>query len=183
MDVRETKIPGCYEIIPFVHGDERGTFVKTFHKGNFEQYNLVTNFAEEYYSVSTKGVLRGLHFQIPSQEHTKVVYCVYGEVMDVVVDLRVGSPTYGEFEIFNLNSSQANMAYIPEGLAHGFYVISDKAILIYKVTTVYSPEHDSGILWNSVGIPWMNKSPIISGRDNSFMKFGDFTSPFYYGGK
>lgn len=180
VDIRKTIISGCYELLPLIRSDERGAFVKTFHKGTFIKHGLETEFAEEYYSVSTKSVLRGLHFQIPPHDHTKMVYCVDGEVVDVVVDLRVGSSTYGQFAMFNLNSDKANMIYIPQGMAHGFYVCSEKAILLYKVSTEYSPEHDAGILWNSVGIPWPMNTPLLSSRDDSFITFERFISPFLF---
>ena len=181
MKVKETEISGCCEILPLVHQDHRGRFVKTFHQYNYLKYNFATAFAEEYYSISNKGVLRGLHFQYPPHDHTKIVYCISGEVMDVVVDLRVGSPTYGQYQSFNLNANDANIIYIPPGLAHGFYTLSEKAILMYKVTTAYSPNHDSGILWDSVGIPWPEKQPIVSQRDATFRPFSLFESPFPYG--
>lgn len=182
IQLKDTTIKGCYEITPRIQQDQRGFFVKTFHKDIFASQKLVTEFTEEYYSVSHKGVLRGLHFQTPPADHIKMVYCVLGEVMDVVVDLRIGSPTYGQYASFELTAKKANMIYIPKGLAHGFYVTSEQAILMYKVTTVYSPEHDTGIRWNSVGIPWPDTAPIISRRDNSFGEFADFISPFRYGG-
>lgn len=180
LEINKTKISGCYELLPLIRRDDRGSFIKTFHKDVFEKHNLETNFVEEYYSTSTKGVLRGLHFQIPPHDHVKMVYCVEGEVVDVVVDLRVGSPTYGQFEMFNLSSDKANIIYIPQGLAHGFYVVSEKVTLLYKVSTVYSQKHDSGILWNSVGIPWPNHAPIISARDEGFCKLEQLSSPFSF---
>lgn len=180
MEINKTKIPGCYQINPFVFRDERGSFVKTFHAEIFKEYQLDTNFAEEYYSVSHHNVLRGLHFQLPPREHTKMVYCVQGKVIDAVVDLRVGSPTYGKFETFELSAEKANIIYIPPGLAHGFYVTSETAIIVYKVSTVYAPEQDTGILWNSVDIPWQTEEPILSHRDSNFVAFADFDSPFEY---
>ncbi len=181
LDINISKIPGCMEIIPQVFKDERGRFIKTLHNDVFRANGLESCYAEEYYTVSSKSVLRGLHFQIPPKDHIKLVYCVFGKVLDAVVDLRVGSPTYGEFETFELSAEKANMIYIPKGLAHGFYVLSESAIMVYKVTTVYSPEHDTGILWNSVGIPWPDEKPIISKRDSEFRAFKDFKSPFIYG--
>lgn len=181
-DVKESKLPGCYELLPEIRADARGTFVKTFHQPVFAKCGLVTTFTEEYYSMSGKGVLRGMHFQTPPHGHTKLVFCVSGAVIDALVDLRVGSPTYGQFELFQLNSKTANMLYIPEGIAHGFYVLSDEATMMYKVTTVYSPEHDCGILWNSMGIPWPDKQPLISTRDSTFSTLADFHSPFVFGG-
>lgn len=179
MKIRETKIAGCYEILPKIFQDERGRFVKTFHQDIFSSYHLATNFAEEYYSYSYRNVLRGLHFQIPPRDHTKIVYCVHGAVIDAVVDLRINSPTYGEWETFDLNHETANIIYIPVGLAHGFYVTSETAILIYKVSTVYSQGHDTGIHWNSAGIPWPSQNPIISKRDSQFVSLADFDSPFF----
>lgn len=180
VDIGRTKIPGCLEILPKIFKDDRGLFVKTSHQDVFEERGLETHFEEEYYSLSYQGVLRGLHFQLPPMDHVKLVYCVLGKVMDVVVDLRIGSPTYGDFEIFQLSSEKANMIYIPKGLAHGFYILSDNEVMMYKVTTVYSEKHDTGILWNSAGIPWPDEKPIISKRDSEFKPFKDFKSPFIY---
>jgi len=180
MKISQTKIPECYKITPTILKDERGSFVKTFHKDVFNSHQLMTHFAEEYYSISCQNVLRGLHFQLPPKEHTKMVYCVQGQVIDVVVDLRVGSPTHGQFELFNLSAENAEIIYLSAGLAHGFYVTSETAIMMYKVSTVYSPQEDSGILWNSFDIPWPTSNPIISQRDRNFKKFADFQSPFAY---
>jgi len=181
--VKEALIPGCYELQPNAFKDERGHFVKTFHENVFKESGLETHFVEEYYSFSHKRVLRGLHFQLPLMDHVKLVYCVYGRVLDAVVDLRVGSPTYGNFETFELSAEQGNMIYIPKGLAHGFYVMSEVAIMMYKVTTVYSVEHDKGILWRSANIPWPDECPIISKRDSEFVALDNFQSPFIYKGE
>lgn len=182
-EVNHTGIPGCFEVRPKIFKDERGLFVKTFHHELFVANGLETRFAEEYYSFSRQGVLRGMHFQLPPHDHIKLVYCVSGEVVDVVVDLRVGSPTYGKYETIVLSAQNANMLYIPAGLAHGFYVTSESATMMYKVTTVYSPEHDAGILWNSLDIPWPAAHPIVSDRDSGFAPFSDFKSPFSYTGQ
>lgn len=182
LNIKSNKLPGCYELLPEARKDSRGVFIKTFHQDVFSEHQLVTRFAEEYYSVSHKGVLRGMHFQTPPYDHIKIVYCVYGEVFDVLVDLRNGSPTYGQFEIFQLNSKEGNMLYIPSGLAHGFYVTSEQAVLMYKVTTIYKPDHDSGILWNSIGIPWPDDCPFVSERDRGFLGLDEFKSPFRYKG-
>ncbi len=180
LGLKQSKIPGCFELMPEIFRDERGSFVKVFNESVYKEYGLETHFTEEYYSFSHESVLRGLHFQLKPVDHVKLVYCPVGSVFDVAVDLRIGSPTYGEFEVFQLNDEKANVIYIPKGLAHGFYVLSESAIMMYKVTTQYSPEHDSGILWNSLGIPWPNKKPIISKRDSGFKPFKDFKSPFIY---
>lgn len=180
MRISRTEIAGCYELFPNVFKDERGVFVKTFHREVFKENGLDVDFAEEYYSISKKNVLRGLHFQFPPMEHTKMVYCTEGTVMDAVVDLRVGSPTYLRHLTFELSAEKANIIYIPPGLAHGFYVLSEYATVHYKVTSVYSPQHDSGILWSSAGIPWPGSSPLISKRDSEFLSLSEFTSPFRF---
>lgn len=182
MEIIQTPIPGCFELHPKIFQDERGNFVKTFHEGMFRERGLETRFAEEYYSWSRRGVLRGLHFQLPPQDHIKLVYCASGAVLDVVVDLRKGSPSFGRHAQFELSAEKANMLYVPAGLAHGFYVTADHAIMLYKVTTVYSPAHDSGIRWDSAGILWPQANPIVSKRDSSFPALIDVASPFRFSG-
>jgi dTDP-4-dehydrorhamnose 3,5-epimerase len=180
MEINKSFIPGLLELLPEIKTDKRGKFIKTFHKDVYIKNNLEVNFTEEYYTFSHQNVLRGLHFQIPPKHHTKLVYCVLGEVLDVVVDLRKGSPTYGKYALYQLSSKKGNMIYIPPGMAHGFYVVSESAILMYKVSEVYSPEHDSGIYWGSVGIPWPNLELIISERDRQLPNLSLFQSPFIY---
>jgi dTDP-4-dehydrorhamnose 3,5-epimerase len=179
MNFSPTNIPGCFHISPNVSTDNRGNFVKTFHRELFEQQGLETDWREEYYSTSCKGVLRGLHFQLPPHDHAKLVYCTSGEVLDVVLDLRTGSPSYGNHAMFQLNSVDAHMIYIPKGCAHGFYTVSEQATMMYKVSTEYAPDQDAGLLWNSVGISWPDDNPIMSGRDKAFLEFSDFLSPFF----
>lgn len=174
----DTQLEGCYEIQPVVRGDSRGSFTKTFHEYAFKELELATNFVEQYHSMSVKDVVRGLHFQLPPAEHEKLVYCVTGKVMDVALDLRRDSKTYGKFQIFTLDAEKGNMAYLPKGMAHGFCTLSETAIMMYMVTSVYDSLHDSGILWDSAGIPWPVEHPILSERDNTFVKLEDFNSPF-----
>ncbi len=178
MIIQETALPGCFELIPRILQDQRGTFVKTFHDQTFREHRLNTNWQEEYYSVSQRGVLRGLHFQLPPHDHEKLVYCTAGSVLDAVVDLRRGSPTFGSHLLIQLDAERGTMLYIPKGLAHGFYVTSDSATMIYKVSSAYSPEHDSGILWDSAGIAWPDNNPILSQRDRGFVSMERFVSPF-----
>lgn len=178
--LKKSKIAGCFELQPKVFEDARGRFVKVFHEQAFAAQGLQTDFAEEYYSVSYKNVIRGMHFQLPPMDHVKMVYCVEGKVMDAVIDLRIGSPTYGQYEVFELSAAKANCIYIPKGMAHGFCALSEQAIMVYKVSTIYSPAHDAGILWNSVGIPWQQPEAILSVRDESFPGLDQFVSPFIY---
>ena len=123
-----------------------------------------------------------MHFQIPPHQHTKLVYCLWGRVIDAVVDLRVGSLTYGQYETFELSQENARAIYIPAGFAHGFYVTSEKAIMVYNLSSVYAPDHDRGIRWDSVGISWpiFEANPILSERDRAFLSFSEFESPFVY---
>lgn len=163
-----------------MHKDNRGSFVKTFHKDVFAKHGLVTEFAEEYYSVSHQGVLRGMHFQTPPYEHFKLVYCLAGKVLDAIVDLRIGSPTYKESATFELSAEFGNMLYIAPGMAHGFYALTDEVVMQYKVTTGYVPEHDGGIRWDSAGIPWLDSAPVISDRDSCLLALAAFDSPFHF---
>lgn len=177
---QQTKLVDCYEIIPDIFNDERGRLVKTFHHDAFAANHLQTQFVEQYYSCSRKKVLRGLHFQRPPHQHVKLVTCILGQIIDAVVDLRVGSPTYGQFALFDLRADKGNMVYVPAGMAHGFYVVSDSAIVVNNASTVYSPEHDCGIRWDSVGIPWEDANPVVSQKDSTLVPFPLFSSPFVY---
>lgn len=178
MRIINSKLSGCYEIIPEIFSDERGQFVKTFHNSIFEKYSLCGDFKEEYYSVSGKNVLRGLHFQLPPEDHVKLVYCPFGLAIDVVVDLRINSITYGQHATFELSSLKANSIYIPSGMAHGFCAMQDNTVMIYKTTTVYSPGKDTGISWDSANIDWPKVDYIISERDKSLIDLNEFVSPF-----
>lgn len=180
MELIETKIQGCWELVPQIHRDCRGSFVKTFHSPTFESLGLETDFVEEYYSVSKEKVVRGMHFQVPPHQHSKLVYCTAGEVLDVILDLRIGSPTYGQYQKFTLSSAKGNMVYIPEGLAHGFFVLSQVATMHYKVTSTFEPASDRGVLWNSFDFDWPSSAVILSPRDSSFPSFHDFVSPFIF---
>ena len=164
--VEETPLKGCLKICPIVREDRRGAFVKTFHVDAFRELGLPTVFAEAYFSVSHRNVLRGLHFQTPPMDHEKIVYCTEGEVLDAVVDLRRSSLTYGQHALFTLRASEGTMLYIPRGMAHGFLTLSDE------------PACDAGIRWDSAGIPWEIEDPVISERDMSFPTLTDFVSPF-----
>ena len=175
-----TAIDGCFELRPTVIRDTRGFFAKVFHRPLWRDLGLKTEFAEEYVTHSLPWTMRGLHFQTPPMEHVKVVLCLKGNAFDVAVDLRKGSPTYGEHASVNLSSTQSNALYIPAGVAHGFCVTGEEALLLYKLTTVYSPEHDAGIRWDSAGIPWPMTDPILSGRDHQLPRLEDYDSPFEF---
>ena len=176
-ETRETAISGCFELQPIVRSDSRGRFVKTFHAGYFSSNSLETEWKEQYYSLSGEGVLRGMHFQRPPHAHSKLVYCTSGTILDVVVDLRNGSSTYGDHISVEISSGTANALYVPEGLAHGFYALSE-ATVVYNVSTVYSPDSDDGVLWSSIGMDWPVTEPDLSERDTKFLALADFNSPF-----
>lgn len=180
MEIRPTSIAGCLEIIPPCFQDQRGSFVKTYQRDFFKEHFLVTDWQEEYYSVSQKGVLRGLHFQTPPHDHEKLVHCASGKAFDVVVDLRVGSPTFGAHHTVQLDATGANMLYIPRGLAHGFMALEEGTLMMYRVASLHAPAHDAGILWNSCGIVWPDVSPILSERDMRWPSLADYSSPFQF---
>jgi len=180
MEIRETKIPGCYEVQPRLFKDDRGVFVKTFQSKEFRSLGLCSDWREQYYSTSNQGFLRGLHFQLPPHDHAKLVYCIAGSVEDMVLDLRVGSPTYGKTVMLEMSARKGNMIYLPKGLAHGFCTPNEQATLVYNVSSVYESEADSGIRWDSVGVHWPIQNPLLSNRDQSLPTFDEFKSPFDY---
>jgi dTDP-4-dehydrorhamnose 3,5-epimerase len=180
MEIVKTKITGCFEIKHKVRNDNRGKLVKTFQAKTFQEFGLHSNFPEVYYSVSKKNVLRGLHFQVPDQHHIKIVLCLVGRILDAVVDLRVGSPTFGEHILLELSHEKANMLYVPEGCAHGFYTLTDNSVFLNQTSTMYSQKHDAGIRWDSCGIDWQKKDPIISAKDKTLIEFESYNSPFRY---
>jgi dTDP-4-dehydrorhamnose 3,5-epimerase len=179
-EVEQTAISGCYIIKPTVLTDNRGNFVKIYHEGAYIEHNLRFTLMEQYYSTSKKDVIRGLHFQAPPDDHVKLVYCTNGHVLDIILDIRNGSPTYGRHVAVNLNSEERHVIYIPKGLAHGFGVLSEEATMVYNLSTVYAPSNDKGIRWDSADIAWPVTSPIISERDKAFPLLKHFESPFYY---
>jgi dTDP-4-dehydrorhamnose 3,5-epimerase len=169
---------GLYLIKPFHYEDERGSFVKTFHKASFAERGLETEFEESFYSESTKGVIRGMHFQLPPCDHAKLVFATSGEVLDVVLDLRKNEGTYGRYQSFQLSAENKHMLYIPSGMAHGFCALTDRATLFYFTGTMHSKTHDCGVRYDSFGFPWPVENPIASERDRKFLPLGEFDSPF-----
>lgn len=171
-------IEGLYLVRPYYYEDARGSFVKIFHNEEFSSHGLETSFKESFYSESAKRVVRGMHFQAPPYDHAKLVFSMSGEVMDVVLDLRKNSLTYGQFAAFWLTEKNKEMLYIPRGLAHGFCALTDKATLFYFTTSVHHKESDLGVRFDSFGFDWPVDDPIVSDRDRSFPAFGEFDTPF-----
>ncbi len=183
MDFQELSIPGCYVVKYKKIGDDRGCFVKT-HNSTALEDTVMGKFQmdEEFYSISSKNVLRGMHFQVPPFAHSKYVYCAQGEVLDVFLDIRKGSPTYGKYQSVVLNGEDPMGVFLPEGIAHGFLSVQDNTLLVYKTSKGYAPEFDTGIKWDSFGAVWPEGDHILSKRDESFVELENFDSPFEYGG-
>jgi dTDP-4-dehydrorhamnose 3,5-epimerase len=158
--------------------DARGDFVKTYAASTF---NVTSDEAfvmrEEFYSTSARDVVRGMHLQIPPHEHTKVVCCVRGAVLDVLLDLRRG-PGYGRVASVMLSSDEPASLVIPVGIAHGFRSLVDGTIMVYKTSSEHSPTHDVGIRWNSIGFDWGISNPLVSPRDAAHPVLAEFASPF-----
>lgn len=183
----ETKIKDLYIIEPKVFGDDRGYFMETYNKKAFEVAGLDIVFVQDNESKSKKGVLRGMHFQTKFTQG-KLVRCTQGEVYDVAVDLRKGSPTYGQWEGVLLSAENKRQFYVPEGFAHGFLVLSDEAVFNYKCTNLYAPEYDGGLLWNDpeVGIEWPLDGIdeiILSEKDKKQPTLKELDLPFEYKGE
>jgi dTDP-4-dehydrorhamnose 3,5-epimerase len=182
MNFITTNIEGLIIIEPKVFGDSRGYFFETFQKETFNSNIKVTNFIQDNESKSTRGVLRGLHFQLPPFEQAKLVRVIDGEVLDVAVDLRKDSDTYGQHFAIHLTGENKKQLFIPRGFAHGFVVLSETAIFSYKVDNLYAPTHDSGIRWNdsTLEIDWKIETSaiLLSDKDENLPSFNDFISPF-----
>lgn len=166
MQIRETSIKGLVEIFPRVFEDERGAFFESYNEEAYRKAGLPTHFVQDNQSFSVKGVLRGLHFQNAPFAQGKLVRVISGRVLDVAVDIRPDSPTFGKYEVFELDGKKNNLAYIPEGFAHGFVTLED-TIFSYKCTNLYSKASESGIIWNDpdLNIDWGVKDPIVSEKD------------------
>jgi dTDP-4-dehydrorhamnose 3,5-epimerase len=178
-----TEIPGCVEVLAQRSEDHRGSFTKVLHETRFEEAMLPAHFAEWYHTFSHAGVIRGLHFQAPPLPQAKLVFCLSGRVLDVGVDLRVGSPTYGKHVAVELSAEAGNGLFLPDGMAHGYCVLSEEgAIMLYGASNVYAPECDGGIAWDSAGIAWPVAEPILSERDRELPALADYASPFVWEG-
>ncbi len=158
--------------------DARGSFVKTFHDTTLRNAGIRFELKESYFSFSKKGVIRGMHFQLPPHQHAKLVFCPQGAILDVIIDLRKDSPGFGKYHAEVLSRENHRAYYIPEGFAHGFKALTDDALTYYFVSSEYSPEHDTGIRYDSFGFDWEVQEPVLSTRDLSFPGISDFNTPF-----
>ncbi|MDD3530358.1 MAG: dTDP-4-dehydrorhamnose 3,5-epimerase [Gallionellaceae bacterium] len=175
MHITETTLPGVRLIEPKVHGDARGFFLETWHQARYASLGLPERFVQDNLSLSRRGVLRGLHFQHPNGQG-KLVHCPQGEVFDVAVDVRVGSPTFGRSAVAILSAENRRQFYIPPGFAHGFCVTSDTALFAYKCTEYYDPAAEASLLWNdpALGIDWPVHSPELSFKDRTALALAEF---------
>jgi len=177
MTIRETEIDGLIELFPKLLYDERGWFLESYNKDKFCSLNLKFEFVQDNLSFSKAGILRGLHFQTDPFAQGKLVKVIKGEVLDIAVDLRLNSPTFGQHDKVVLTAEKQNMFYIPEGFAHGFLALKD-SYLFYKCTKTYNKEFDTGVAFNDpeLAIDWNIKTPIISEKDKNLQSFHSYKS-------
>lgn len=181
MQIVDTKISGLKILEPKIFEDGRGKFIKTFNNNFFKEHNLNIEIKETYFSISHKDVIRGMHFQTPPFDHVKIVYVPYGKIIDVVLDIRKNSPTFGKYFSIELSSKNGKVLIIPKGLAHGFKSLEDNTNVTYMQTSCYTPNSDSGIKFDSFGFDWDCKTPKLSNRDKLFLSLKDFETPFVFG--
>ncbi|MBK8803369.1 MAG: dTDP-4-dehydrorhamnose 3,5-epimerase family protein [Fibrobacteres bacterium] len=167
MKFSATRFSGVFVLEPFRHQDHRGHFSKLLRAPDLEAAGLESNFPETFVTWSSRNVLRGLHFQAPPHGHAKLVSCLAGSVLDVILDLRPDSPTCGESLPFHLGGDRSPVLYLPDGIAHGFLALEDGSCMHYQTSTVNVPSHDTGIRWDSFGFEWPVETPILSDRDRA----------------
>lgn len=180
MEIVRTKIPDLYIIKPAVYEDDRGYFFESYNKEAFLRAGIDQNFVQDNESKSGKGVLRGLHFQHPPFTQGKLVRVMQGAVLDVAVDLRKSSPTYGQWASVELTQDNKWMYWVPPGFAHGFVTLEDHTVFFYKCTNTYNKASEGAILWNDplLNIDWGISQPLLSQKDMEAPLFADFVSPF-----
>lgn len=178
MTLVDEPLPGVKVLKPFIFEDARGCFVKTYHEEQFQKHGISLTLQEEFYSTSSRNVLRGMHFQQPPHAHQKIIYCMKGKVLDVLLDIRKDSPTYGKSIGIDLSEQNRHILFVPIGLAHGFLSLEDHSTLVYKTDSLHNQQSDAGILWDSFGYPWPSGAKQISERDTKHPEFGIFESLF-----
>ncbi|MDG1440399.1 MAG: dTDP-4-dehydrorhamnose 3,5-epimerase [Flavobacteriales bacterium] len=180
MNKKKKKIEGVYLIKPKIFKDERGYFFESFNQKEISKKTNVS-FVQDNQSLSSKNIIRGLHFQKPPFAQDKLVTVIKGSVLDVVVDIRVNSKTYGKYIIVELNEENHHQLFIPIGMAHGFLSLEDHTIFSYKCSDFYNKESEGAIKWNDpdLNIKWPISNPILSEKDENAKKFSSFVSPFF----
>lgn len=177
MNIKPRKLNGTFEISLNPLKDDRGFFMRTFDDTIFQEHGMTTAWVQENHSRSEKkGIIRGLHFQFPPYAETKLVRCIRGAVLDVFVDLRLGSDTFGRWDSIELSEENKKAIYIPRGFAHGFCTLTDISEILYKVDNYYSKESEAGLAWDdkTIGIDWPAKDLVLSEKDRGNMGFGKF---------
>jgi dTDP-4-dehydrorhamnose 3,5-epimerase len=184
MNVELTELSGILMITPRVFKDARGFFFESYNSDQFRTRGVDAVFVQDNHSRSVRNTLRGLHFQLPPMAQDKLVRCVRGAIWDVAVDIRVGSPTFGQWVGVELSAENFRQIYVPSGFAHGFCVLSDEAEVLYKTSAVYSPAHERGITWNDpdIGVVWPTAEPLLSDRDRNAPSLAGYLTgtPFVY---
>ncbi|MCB9789526.1 dTDP-4-dehydrorhamnose 3,5-epimerase [Candidatus Nomurabacteria bacterium] len=175
MEFKELELQGVYLITPNVFGDNRGFFMETYNQKLFEDAGLNLNFIQDNHSRSAKGTLRGIHYQLPPFAQDKLVRVTQGAVIDVAVDLRMSSDTFGKHVAVELSEDNKQMLLVPKGFGHAFIALTDTVDFQYKVTAPYAPDHDRGIAWDdpALGIDWGVKEPILSEKDTKHRRLSD----------
>lgn len=184
MKIIHTKLSDLYIIEPTVHGDHRGWFYESYNKQLLEERGIVLDFIQDNHSFSaTKNTIRGLHYQLSPKAQTKLVRCTQGSIFDVAVDIRKGSPTYGQWFGIELSASNQKQLLVPKGFAHGFLTLTENVEVQYKVDELYSPDHDRNIIWNdtTINIEWpVTNAPVLSNKDEKAPIFNDAEINFSY---
>lgn len=175
---RQCPIDGVGVLVPGEIRDRRGSFVKTFRRDAFLSFGADFEIREAFFTVSDAGVLRGMHFQTPPRAHAKVVTCLAGRVLDVLLDIRAASTSFGKTYSVELSAANRIVLFIPAGIAHGFLALEDRSLVHYMTDCEHSPEHDSGIRWDSFGFPWPAPNPTLSDRDLRHPPLAEFRTPF-----
>jgi len=175
----ETALPGVYELRPVVHRDGRGAFIETYHQAKFADLGITETFLQDNHSISSRGTLRGLHYQLQNSQ-AKLCRVVEGEALDVAVDIRVGSPHFGKWTSVCLSAQQQNLIYIPAGFAHGFLALTEAVQFLYKCSEYYAPSDEYGVLWNdpALAITWGTASPVLSQKDTKNPRLADIQPQF-----
>lgn len=181
MEFIKTTLKDAYVIKPQVFGDNRGFFLESYSKKKFEQEGIGAEFVQDNHSKSEKkGTLRGLHFQLPPYAQAKLIRVVKGKILDVILDLRHDSETFGQWEAFELSAENFQMLFVPQGFAHGLMTLEDNTEVLYKADNFYEPTHEGGIAWNDpdLKINWPLENPILSDRDGKWPNFKNLDNPF-----
>lgn len=185
MEVNTLALPGLLLITPRRFGDDRGWFTETWNKATLEDKGVsLPEFVQDNHSYSAQiGTLRGLHFQSPPRAQDKLVRCSRGAILDVAVDIRMGSPSYGKWASVELSAQNGSQLFVPKGFLHGFLTLTEDCEVQYKCSDIYAPDCDGSVRWDSAGIDWGTTAPVLSEKDKHAIPLSDFQSPFQFDGE